>query len=291
MTHLHHVGRRRGGARRPGRGAARLARRRAGDRRRSSSWATSTPTRRADLRADARAPASVRVRGGQRRRAGRDLAVRPPGAGDGHGRRPGLPRLHLGPRRGPGRRRAGSPSTGPPPTTRRSIPATTSGSPPSSRSARGAVAGRTLRLAHRGDWRRAPENTIAALLAAHGDRRAATGVEFDVRAVGRRRSGPRPRRDARPGPGRPEPVDDLTAAALGGLGVPRSRTSLAAAAAARVPRRRAQGPPRPRGHRGPGRRARSGARERGRLVVRSRDAASGSAGLAPAGRAGSTRTT
>ncbi|MEA2611891.1 MAG: Glycerophosphoryl diester phosphodiesterase family, partial [Chloroflexota bacterium] len=28
------------------------------------------------------------------------------------------------------------------------------------------MAGRTLRLAHRGDWRRAPENTIAALLAA-----------------------------------------------------------------------------------------------------------------------------
>lgn len=38
---------------------------------------------------------------------------------------------------------------------------------------------RPLRLAHRGDWRRAPENTIAALLAAMAVA-ACDGVEFDV---------------------------------------------------------------------------------------------------------------
>jgi glycerophosphoryl diester phosphodiesterase len=42
--------------------------------------------------------------------------------------------------------------------------------------------GRPLRLAHRGDWRRAPENTIAALLAAL-DVPACDGLEFDVRAT------------------------------------------------------------------------------------------------------------
>jgi glycerophosphoryl diester phosphodiesterase len=39
-----------------------------------------------------------------------------------------------------------------------------------------------LRLAHRGDWRRAPENTIAAFLAAL-DVPGCDGVEFDVRAA------------------------------------------------------------------------------------------------------------
>src|SRR6476659_2167984 len=38
-----------------------------------------------------------------------------------------------------------------------------------------------LRLAHRGDWRRAPENTIPALLAALKIA-GCDGVEFDVRA-------------------------------------------------------------------------------------------------------------
>jgi len=38
-----------------------------------------------------------------------------------------------------------------------------------------------LRLAHRGDWRRAPENTLPALLAAL-DVRGCDGVEFDVRS-------------------------------------------------------------------------------------------------------------
>ncbi len=40
---------------------------------------------------------------------------------------------------------------------------------------------RALRLAHRGDWRRAPENTIAAFLAAL-DVPGCDGLEFDVRA-------------------------------------------------------------------------------------------------------------
>jgi len=39
-----------------------------------------------------------------------------------------------------------------------------------------------LRLAHRGDWRRAPENTIAAFLAAL-DVPGCGGLEFDVRAA------------------------------------------------------------------------------------------------------------
>jgi glycerophosphoryl diester phosphodiesterase len=42
------------------------------------------------------------------------------------------------------------------------------------------MAGRTLRLAHRGDWRVAPENTLAAFRAALGAP-ACDGLEFDVR--------------------------------------------------------------------------------------------------------------
>jgi glycerophosphoryl diester phosphodiesterase len=42
--------------------------------------------------------------------------------------------------------------------------------------------GRALRLAHRGDWRRAPENTIAAFPAALAVR-GCDGLEFDVRAA------------------------------------------------------------------------------------------------------------
>jgi glycerophosphoryl diester phosphodiesterase len=42
--------------------------------------------------------------------------------------------------------------------------------------------GRALRLAHRGDWRRAPENTIAAFTAALAVR-GCDGLEFDVRAA------------------------------------------------------------------------------------------------------------
>lgn len=78
---------------------------------------------------------------------------------------------------------------------------------------------RTLRLAHRGDARHAPENTVAAFVAALG-LPACDGLEFDVRSSA----------DGVPVIchdetlervfGRPERVDSLTAQALGDLGVP-----------------------------------------------------------------------
>ncbi len=78
---------------------------------------------------------------------------------------------------------------------------------------------RTLRLAHRGDARLAPENTIAAFLAALAIP-ACDGLEFDVRVSA----------DGVPViyhdttlervHGRPERVDALPAAALADLGVP-----------------------------------------------------------------------
>jgi glycerophosphoryl diester phosphodiesterase len=46
----------------------------------------------------------------------------------------------------------------------------------------GAPSGRALRLAHRGDWRRAPENTIPAFLAALAVP-GCDGLEFDVRVA------------------------------------------------------------------------------------------------------------
>ena len=78
---------------------------------------------------------------------------------------------------------------------------------------------RTLRLAHRGDWRRAPENTLAAFAAALAIP-ACDGLEFDVR----------PAADgvlviyhdetlARLH-GRPERVDGMSSASLAELGVP-----------------------------------------------------------------------
>lgn len=88
-----------------------------------------------------------------------------------------------------------------------------------------------LRLAHRGDARRAPENTIPALLAAL-DHPACDGLEFDVQASS----------DGVPillhddtlqrVQGRPERPGDLTAEVLGELGVPTLADVLAA-----VPRR------------------------------------------------------
>ena len=78
---------------------------------------------------------------------------------------------------------------------------------------------RPLRLAHRGDWRRAPENTIAAFRAALSVP-ACDGLEFDVRTAA----------DGTPVVchdatlvrvhGRPERVDALTAPALAAFGVP-----------------------------------------------------------------------
>lgn len=79
--------------------------------------------------------------------------------------------------------------------------------------------GRTLRLAHRGDWRSAPENTIPAFMAAL-DRPACDGLEFDVHASS----------DGVPVvchdetlarvQGRPERVDALRADVLVDIGVP-----------------------------------------------------------------------
>ena len=86
---------------------------------------------------------------------------------------------------------------------------------------------RTLRLAHRGDWRRAPENTIPALLAAM-DIPGCDGLEFDVQ------------RSADGVPilfhdetldrvlGRPERPGDLSARDLEDLGVPALADVLAA---------------------------------------------------------------
>lgn len=52
---------------------------------------------------------------------------------------------------------------------------------PGSSAANGAPSVRALRLAHRGDWRRAPENTLAAFLAALAVL-GCDGLELDVRA-------------------------------------------------------------------------------------------------------------
>jgi glycerophosphoryl diester phosphodiesterase len=90
---------------------------------------------------------------------------------------------------------------------------------------------RTLRLAHRGDWRHAPENSLEALLAAVAVP-GCDGLEFDVRRSS----------DGVPVllhdetlervHGRPERVEALTASALEALGIPMLVDVLAA-----IPRR------------------------------------------------------
>ena len=84
-----------------------------------------------------------------------------------------------------------------------------------------------LRLAHRGDWRRAPENTIPALLAAL-KAPGCDGVEFDVRLSAdgvpvllHDETLERVQR-------RPERVDDLSERTLDDLGVPTLASVLAA---------------------------------------------------------------
>ena len=71
---------------------------------------------------------------------------------------------------------------------------------PSSRSGREPVPGRTLRLAHRGDWRAAPENTIAAMRP-RWPSPACDGLEFDVRPSSDGVPVRHPRRDPEPCPG------------------------------------------------------------------------------------------
>ncbi|MEA2577388.1 MAG: glycerophosphoryl diester phosphodiesterase [Chloroflexota bacterium] len=89
------------------------------------------------------------------------------------------------------------------------------------------MARQTLRLAHRGDWRRAPENTIPALLAALKVP-GCDGVEFDVRLSAdgvpvllHDETLERVQR-------RLEAVDDLQARVLADLGVPTLASVLAA---------------------------------------------------------------
>jgi glycerophosphoryl diester phosphodiesterase len=90
---------------------------------------------------------------------------------------------------------------------------------------------RTLRLAHRGDHRKAAENTIPAFLAAMA-RPACDGLEFDVRES--RDGVPVLLHDATLArvQGRPEAAVELTASELEAIGVPTLRAVLEA-----VPRR------------------------------------------------------
>jgi glycerophosphoryl diester phosphodiesterase len=91
--------------------------------------------------------------------------------------------------------------------------------------------GRALRLAHRGDWRRAPENTIPAFLAALA-LPGCDGLEFDVR--GARDGVAVCNHDATLARvhGVDRRVSDLTADELEELGVPTLEAALAA-----IPRR------------------------------------------------------
>ncbi len=88
-----------------------------------------------------------------------------------------------------------------------------------------AVAARSLRLAHRGDWRVAPENTLAALAGAMRVP-ACDGVEFDVRLS--RDGVPVLLHDDTLGrvQHRPERVEALTAAELASAGIPTLHAAL-----------------------------------------------------------------
>jgi len=90
------------------------------------------------------------------------------------------------------------------------------------------MASRTLRLAHRGDWRVAPENTVAAMRAAMSIA-ACDGLEFDVRTSSD--GVPVVIHDAtlERVQGRPEAVDTMTADALAALDVPTLAAILEAA--------------------------------------------------------------
>lgn len=90
-----------------------------------------------------------------------------------------------------------------------------------------AAATRTLRLAHRGDWRRAPENTLPALLAALAVP-ACDGLEFDVRAAADGVPVLHHDETLERVQGRPDRVADLPAAELEAFGVPTLAAVLAA---------------------------------------------------------------
>jgi glycerophosphoryl diester phosphodiesterase len=90
------------------------------------------------------------------------------------------------------------------------------------------TASRTLRLAHRGDWRRAPENSLAAFRAALA-LPSCDGLEFDVRVAAD--GVPVICHDATLERllGRPERIDALGARALEDLGIPSLADALATA--------------------------------------------------------------
>lgn len=81
------------------------------------------------------------------------------------------------------------------------------------------MAPRTLRLAHRGDWRHAPENTLPAFLAALAIP-ACDGLEFDVRAAADEVPVVCHDETLTRVQGRPERVDAMPSEALERLGVP-----------------------------------------------------------------------
>ena len=129
------------------------------------------------------------------------------------------------------------------------------------------MAARTLRLAHRGDWRHATENTLG------GVHRRARGPGLRrprVRRspVGRRDPGHLPRRDPGAGPGPAGARRRADGRGARGARRPDPGRRPRGGRSRAVPRRRAQGRSRPGGRRGPERLAGRGAGAGGRVVVR-----------------------
>jgi glycerophosphoryl diester phosphodiesterase len=87
---------------------------------------------------------------------------------------------------------------------------------------------KTLRLAHRGDWRAGRENSLEAMTAALANS-ACDGLEFDVRASADHIPVLNHDTTLARVHGRPERVDQMTAVALGNLGIPTLRDALSAA--------------------------------------------------------------
>ena len=143
--------------------------------------------------------------------------------------------------------------------------------PPGDRVGRAPMA---LRLAHRGDWRRAPENTLAAFLAALAVP-GCDGLEFDVRASADGVPVVHPRRDAEAGPGRQRAGRRAVRRGARAPRRPDARRRARGGPAPRVPRRRAEGRPGARRGRRADGRPRAGPRAGGRLVVRAGRARTG----------------
>ena len=189
--------------------------------------------------------------------------------GHGHRRRPGLPRLHLGVGRRAGRRRparvrsaASGRSDALPERPLRDLRAPRDrGSAPPRRPMTTAGA---LRLAHRGDWRRAAENTLAGVPGRAG-RAGLRRPRVRCSVGGGRRAGGLSRRDARPRPG---PARAGRRAAIGGARRPRGAD--AGGRCSRLAGRRAfldvelKDDPGPALDRGARRRSRTRAAQRGR---------------------------